>query len=140
MMLRAALVLLAFHPLCCAVAAEKKDAIPSDREIEQFLSANAWCSFAFNKTTGSSRKERVVFGSDGVVAKTSGAESYTSGRAGSVAGQSANAEQGRWRVRSATLQLSSDGMNWEPLQVQVSVNSSGSPILKSEGKEYARCQ
>ena len=45
-----------------------------------------------------------------------------------------------FRVHGATLHLSRDGVTWEPQQVQVSVNSNGSPILKSDGKEYARCQ
>ena len=137
---RVALLLIAMSLAVSATAADKAQKVPDDSEIEQFLAANAWCSFSFNKNTGSSRKERVVFDSNGVVSKTSGAESYHSGRAGTVAGQSANADEGRWRVRGATLHLSRDGVNWEPQQVHVSFNSNGSPILKSDGKEYARCQ
>ena len=137
---RIALLLIAMSFAFLACAADKAQKVPDDSEIEQFLSANAWCSFSFNKNTGSSRKERVVFDSNGVVSKTSGAESYHSNRAGTVAGQSANADEGRWRVHGATLHLSRDGVNWEPQQVQVSFNSYGSPILKSDGKEYARCQ
>ena len=135
-----AILLITMSLAFSAGAADKAQTIPDDSEIEQFLSANAWCAFSFNKTTGSSRTERVVFGSNGVIRKTSGAESYHSSRAGTVAGQSANADEGRWRVRGATLHLSRDGVNWEPQQVQVSFNSNGSPILKSDGKEYARCQ
>lgn len=137
---RIAVLLFAMSLAHFAGAADKAQKVPDDSEIEQFLSANAWCSFSFNKNTGSSRKERGIFDSNGVVSKSSGAESYHSSRAGTVAGQSANADEGRWRVRGATLHLSRDGVNWEPQQVQVSFNSNGSPILKSDGKEYARCQ
>ena len=137
---RIALPLIAMSLAFSASASDKAQKVPDDSEVEQFLSANAWCSFSFNKNTGSSRKDRVVFDSNGVVSKTSGAESYHSSRAGTVAGQSANADEGRWRVHGAMLHLSRDGVNWEPQQVQVSFNSNGSPILKSDGKEYARCR
>jgi len=110
-----------------------------DGQISQFLTRNAWCGFTYNKNTGTSTKERVVFYSNGTVARTSGAETYNSGPAGSVAGQSGNANQGRWKVANGMLHLSQDGTNWTPQPLQVTQNSNGSPIIKSNGKEYMVC-
>jgi hypothetical protein len=110
-----------------------------DGQISQFLARNAWCGFTYNKNTGTSTKERVVFYSNGTVARTSGAETYSSGPAGSVAGQSGNANQGRWKVADGMLHLSQDGTNWTPQPLQVTQNSNGSPIIKSNGKEYMVC-
>lgn len=110
-----------------------------DGQISQFLTRNAWCGFTYNKTSGTSTRERVVFYSNGTVARTSGAQTYSSGPAGSVAGQSANANQGRWKVANGTLNLSQDGVNWTPQPLQVTQNSNGSPIIKSNGKEYMVC-
>lgn len=111
-----------------------------DGQISAFLSRNAWCGFTYNKTTGTSRSERVVFHPNGVVAQGSNAETYSSGTGGTVAGQHRGGNQGRWKVQNSMLLLSQDGMNWEPQQLQVTQNSNGSPILKSGGKEYMVCR
>ena len=111
-----------------------------DGQISAFLMGNAWCGFTYNKTTGASRSERVVFHGNGMITQGTNAESYSSGYGGSVAGQSRGGNQGRWKVQNSTLLLSQDGMNWEPQQVQVTRNSNGSPILKSGGKEYMVCR
>jgi len=111
-----------------------------DGQISAFLMGNAWCGFTYNKTTGASRSERVVFHPNGVIAQGSNAETYSSGAGGTVAGQSRGGNQGRWKVQNSMLLLSQDGVNWEPQQVQVTRNSNGSPILKSGGKEYMVCR
>jgi len=111
-----------------------------DGQISAFLTGNAWCGFTYNKTTGASRSERVVFHGNGVVTQGTNAESYSSGYGGTVAGQSRGGNQGRWKVQNSMLLLSQDGVNWEPQQVQVTRNSNGSPILKSGGKEYMVCR
>ena len=111
-----------------------------DGQISAFLMGNAWCGFTYNKTTGASRSERVVFHGNGMITQGTNAESYSSGYGGSVAGQSRGGNQGRWKVQNSMLLLSQDGMNWEPQQVQVTRNSNGSPILKSGGKEYMVCR
>jgi len=111
-----------------------------DAQLTAFLTRNAWCGFTFNKTTGASRSERVVFNPNGIVSSGSNAESYSSGPAGSVAGQSRGGNQGRWKVQNAKLLLSQDGYNWEPQNLQITQNSSGSPIIKNAGKEYMVCR
>ena len=126
-------------------AAAQKDTTPKpaangmDGQLTAFLTRNAWCGFTYNQHTGTSTSERVVFGADGLVSRSSGAETYNSGPAGSVAGQYGNAERGRWKVSNGMLHLSQDGMNWTPQPLQVTQNSNGSPIIKSGGKEYMQC-
>jgi len=129
-----------------ASSAKEKASAPApaaggqDDQIKQFLTANAWCGFTYNKTSGTSRTERVVFHPNGVVVQGSGAQTYSSGQYGSVAGQSQGGQQGRWRVQQGMLHLSQDGMNWTPQPLQVTRNSNGSPIIKSGGKEYMVCR
>ena len=80
-----------------------------------------------------------MFGANGLVSRSSGAQTYNSGPAGSVAGQYGNSEQGRWKVANGMLHLSQDGTNWAPQPLQVTQNSNGYPIIKSGGKEYMQC-
>lgn len=108
--------------------------------LATLLTSSAWCGFTYNKQTGTSSTERVVFHGNGSVARTTGAETYNSGAAGSVAGQYADGEAGRWRVVSGALQVSEDGMNWVTLPLQVTRNSNGAPIIKADGREYAQCR
>jgi len=111
----------------------------SDGQLTALLTRNAWCGFTYNKNTGTSRTERVVFHGNGTVVQSTGAQTYNSGPAGSVAGQSAGGNQGRWKVQGGMLQLSQDGVNWTPQPLQVTQNSNGYPIIKSGGKEYMQC-
>ena len=120
-------------------AAAPKGASGVDGQLTALLTRNAWCGFTYNQHSGTSTKERVVFNGNGSVFRTSGAETYNSGPAGSVAGQSSNRNQGRWKVDAGMLHLSQDGVSWAPQQLQVTQNSNGYPIIKSGGKEYMQC-
>jgi len=135
---------LLFSKAAAAPAGKKAPAEPAasggDAQLSAFLTRNAWCGFTYNKNSGTSSSERVVFMANGLVTQSSGAQTYNSGPAGSVAGQSSNAKQGRWKVADGMLHLSQDGVNWEPQQLQVTQNSNGSPIIKSGGKEYMQCR
>lgn len=111
----------------------------TDGQLTALLTRNAWCGFTYNQHSGTSTKERVVFGANGLVSRNSGAQTYNSGPAGSVAGQYGNSEQGRWKVDNGMLHLSQDGTNWAPQPLQVTQNSNGYPIIKSGGKEYMQC-
>jgi len=108
--------------------------------LAQLLTSSAWCSFTYNQRTGTSRQERVAFARDGTLVQTSGAESYSSGRSGTVAGQSSGGKRGFWRVQGNVLHLSEDRVNWEGQSLAVTKNSAGYPIIKSEGKEYMQCK
>jgi len=122
-----------------AAETEKPAASGTDGQLSSFLTRNAWCGFTYNQHTGTSTTERVVFGANGLVSRSSGAQTYNSGPAGSVAGQHGNRDQARWKVANGQLHLSQDGMNWSPQALQVTQNSNGSPIIKSGGKEYMVC-
>lgn len=128
-----------------AGTAANKDPAPKpaaggmDGQLTALLTRNAWCGFTYNQHTGTSTRERVVFNPNGLVMRSSGAQTYNSGPAGSVAGQYGNAERGRWKVSNGLLHLSQDGMNWTPQPLQVAQNSNGYPIIKSGGKEYMQC-
>ena len=123
-----------------AAKAEKPAAASGmDGQLSALLSRNAWCGFTYNQHTGTSTSERVVFAANGLVSRSSGAQTYNSGAAGSVAGQYGNAERGRWKVANGMLHLSQDGTNWAPQPLQVTQNSNGAPIINSGGKEYMQC-
>ena len=117
----------------------KPQAGGSDAQLSQFLTRNAWCGFTFNQRSGTSTRERVVFYPNGTVTQSSGAETYSSGPSGTVAGQYGGGQQGRWKVADGQLHLSQDGANWTPQPLQITQNSNGYPIVKSGGKEYMVC-
>jgi hypothetical protein len=115
-------------------------AAQTDGEIRQVLLSSAWCSFSYNKVSGASRSERVQFFPNGSASISSNAESYSSGRSGSAAGQSSRAQTVYWRVQGGDLHLSEDGRSFEPVGLQGKRNSNGSLILVADGKEYAQCR
>ena len=56
-----------------------------------------------------------------------------------AANASAGGDQGCWKVMNGQLNLSNDGVNWQPVPTQVTQNSNGYPIVNAGGKEYATC-
>jgi hypothetical protein len=114
-------------------------ASPQDQQVAQLLQRSAWCSMSYSTVSGTSRTERVVFRADGTGGRGSGAESYSSGTGGTVAGQSSSGEQFRWQMRSGVLLTSSDGVNWAQTRLQITTNSNGYPIITADGKEYSMC-
>lgn len=115
---------------------------PQDQQITQLLLRSAWCSFSYSSAGGASGRsstERVVFQADGSGVQQTGGESYYSGSAGSVAGQASGGQPFRWQVRGGVLQLSADGVTWQPQPLQITTNSSGYPIINAGGTEYSMC-
>jgi hypothetical protein len=84
--------------------------------MAQLLVSSAWCHVA----GGATAQERVVFAVDGRFAQ--------------------DATQGCWRAGSNLLYLTINGQAYAPLQLQVSRNANGYPILNANGKEYYTCQ
>ena len=123
-----------------ATAAASPAASGADGQLTELLTRTPWCGFTYNQRTGTSTRERVVFGRDGRVTQSSGAETYNSGPSGTVAGQRNGGNQGRWKVSGGMLQLSQDGTQWTPQPLAVTQNSNGYPIIKSGGKEYMQCR
>ena len=134
-LLQAALLYGAPAPL-----ARKKASAGSKDELSALLLSSPWCSFSYNKVSGASRQERVVFWADGTWGSGARAESYSSGAYGSVAGQRNSGSGGRWQARGGRLLMSEGNGPLEDVGLTVSRNSNGYFILKAEGKEYAQCR
>nr|WP_295786257.1 hypothetical protein [Rhodoferax sp.] len=111
-----------------------------DAQIRQVLTANAWCSFSYNKVSSASHTRRVVFKADGMVYTTGGGETYSSGRNGTVSSQSSSRQAARWKVYEQRVYADPmDGTGFQDLEVTATRNSNGYLILKSDGREYSMC-
>jgi hypothetical protein len=114
---------------------------PRDGQARQLLLGSAWCSFNYNKVSGTSTTQRVVFRPDGQLLVNGGVETYNSGRNGSYAGQSSNSGAMRWRLENLRLLIDAgDGTGWQDVNLDATRNSNGSVILHSQGREYAMCR
>lgn len=112
----------------------------ADQQVAQLLLRSAWCYFSYSQTSGTTRTERNVYRADGTGAQSSGAETYNSGRNGTVSGQSAGGTPFRWRIQNQMLLVSTDGVTWsQPIVLQVTQNSNGYPIITALGREYSMC-
>lgn len=112
---------------------------PGSGKLASLLVSSAWCHFRYNKVSGTTGQERVMFRRDGTWTRGARVETYNSGPNGSVAGQHDSGDGGRWKVQGDRLFLSEGGAPLEDVGLEVSRNSNGYPILKADGKEYALC-
>jgi hypothetical protein len=111
-----------------------------DVQIRQILTSSAWCSFTYNKTSGTSSTRRVVFHGNGVLSVNGGAETYSSGYGGSHAGQSSSAENMLWKVENLRLYIDpQNGGGFQDIGLTATRNSSGYLILQADGREYSVC-
>ena len=108
---------------------------PADGKLRQLLVSSPWCSFSYNKTSGTTHTSRAVFYSNGTLRLGTNTETYNSGRAGTVAGQRAGGGGKTWKVAGGRLYVDSVDLN-----LRVKQNSAGNPILTADGKEYVRCK
>ena len=128
-------------PAGARVGATAQHDSPQDAQSRQVLMSSAWCSFTYNKTSGTSTTRRAVFRADGILSIGGGAESYSSGRSGSYAGQSASNTNMRWLLQSQRLYVDAgDGSGMQDVGLTATQNSNGSIILRADGREYAMCQ
>jgi hypothetical protein len=124
-----------------ALAAESGSGNPQDAQARQILMSSAWCSFTYNKVSGTSTTHRVLFRADGVMTINGGAETYSSGTGGTYAGQSNNASAMRWKFENLRLLIDDrSGAGYQDIGLTSTTNSNGSIILKAQGKEYATCR
>ncbi len=118
-------------------------ATAQDQQLIQLLLSSKWCSFSYSGVSGTSSgrstTESFLFMQNGTALVETGGESYYGGDAGSVAGQRGASGQLRWRVNNGELSLSTDGTTWQTVDLRVSYNSNGYPILNADQKEYAQC-
>lgn len=111
-------------------------------ELSRLLVSSAWCSFSYNKHSGTTSRSRVQFLPNGSWSSGGQAETYNSGASGSVAGQYNSGAGGEWSVKGGRLYMSAppETPSLTPVEpFSVTRNSNGSPILNAMGKEYARC-
>jgi hypothetical protein len=114
---------------------------PQDAQVRQILMNNAWCSFTYNKVSGTSTTRRVVFRPDGVMSINGGAETYSSGYGGTYAGQSNNSSAVLWKLENLRVLVDDrSGAGYQDIGLTSTTNSNGSIILKTLGKEYAMCR
>jgi hypothetical protein len=113
---------------------------PQDAQARQVLTGSAWCSFTYNKVSGTSTTRRVVFRPDGVMSINGGAETYSSGNGGTYAGQSTTGGMMLWKVENLRLLIDQrKGSGFQDIGLTTSKNSNGYPILHAEGREYSMC-
>ncbi len=111
-----------------------------DGQARQVLMRNAWCSFTYNKVSGTSTTRKVIFRPDGVMTINGGAETYSAGYGGTYAGQSNNANAMRWKLENLRLLLDQGaGDGYQDIGLTATTNSNGSIILKAQGREYSMC-
>jgi hypothetical protein len=123
-----------------AVTAAENGGSPQDAQARQVLTSSAWCSFTYNKVSGTSTTRKVVFRSDGVMTINGGAETYSSGYGGSYAGQSSSGAMMLWKVENLRLLIDQrNGTGFQDIGLTTSKNSNGYPILHADGREYAMC-
>lgn len=110
-----------------------------DQQARQILMQTAWCSFTYNKISGTSTTRKVVFRPDGVMTVNGGAETYSSGYGGTYSSQSNSGNSARWKFENLRLYL--DGGNgFQDIGMQATTNSNGSVILHADGREYSMCR
>ena len=113
---------------------------PQDAQAKQILTGSAWCSFTYNKVSGTSTTCKVVFRPDGVMTINGGAETYSSGYGGTYAGQSNNASAVLWKFENLRLLVDDrGGAGYQDIGLTSTTNLNGSIILKAQGREYSMC-
>jgi hypothetical protein len=115
-------------PAVAAAPASNACPPPGSGQLAQLLVSAPWCHFTYGGGTsgagssGTTMQERMVFGVDGRFLQSG-----------------SNATQGCWRADGDQLQLTAGGQAYAPLQLQVSRNANGYPIINAQGKEYYTC-
>lgn len=114
---------------------------PQDAQARQILTNSAWCSFTYNKVSGTSTTRKVIFRADGVMTINGGAETYSSGYGGTYAGQSNNTSAMLWKFENLRLLVDDrSGAGYQDIGLTSTTNSNGSIILKAQGREYSMCR
>lgn len=116
------------------------DANTQDVEARKILTNSPWCSFTYNKVSGTSTTRKVIFKANGVMTVNGGAETYSSGYGGSYAGQSNTAGSMHWKLKNLRLFIDQgDGAGYQNIGLTATKNSNGYVILHAGGREYSMC-
>lgn len=106
----------------------------------KLLLSSDWCSFRYNQHSGHTSQTRVQFRNNGSWVKRGQYESYSSGAAGTYAGQSNSGSGGRWKMQGSRLLMSEGNEPLEAVDARVTYNSNGYPIIVADGVEYSQCR
>ena len=132
--------------LAAAVIALLSGAVPAaaatseEMQFAQLLVSSPWCTFRYNKVSGTSRSTRYRFFHNGTYAVGSQGQTYSSGANGSVAGQSNSGNSGRWAVQNGMFLMSEGAGQMGQVPVAVKQNSNGYPVIVAAGIEYSQCR
>jgi hypothetical protein len=118
----------------------QQPAAAGNDQLSQLLVSSAWCSFSYNKISGTTSQTRVQYFRNGTWSAGGQRESYNSGPNGTAFGQSNSNNGGQWAVRNGQLWGSFGNGPLELVKpFSVTRNSNGYPILNSLGQEYSMC-
>jgi hypothetical protein len=124
-----------------AAAPAPAGGISQDEQARQVLTSTAWCSFTYNRISGTSTTQKVIFRTDGVMLVSGGAETYSSGSGGVVSGQSSSHGAMRWKLENLRMFVDpNDGRGFQDVGLTATRNSNGAVILNSLGREYSMCR
>jgi hypothetical protein len=105
----------------------------------KLLLSSAWCSFSYNKISGTTKTARARFHANGTYSFGNQRESQSSNQYGSVYGQSSGGGGGRWQVQGGELYMGEGDEPLEPVHTVLKRNSNGYPIIVADGVEYMQC-
>jgi hypothetical protein len=105
----------------------------------QLLLSSAWCSFSYNKISGTTKTTRARFYPNGTYGFGNQRESQSSGQYGSVYGQGSGGGGGRWQIMNGELYMGEGGGPLGPVQTVLKRNSNGYPVIVADGVEYSQC-
>ena len=89
---------------------------------------------------GNAQGAQVVFRPDGVMTINGGRETYSSGYAGTYAGQSNSSGAMQWKLDNLRLFVDQgDGSGFQDIELKATRNSNGYTILHAGGLEYSMC-
>ena len=111
---------------------------PAGGLSDRLLLSSAWCSFSYNKVSGTTKTTRAQFHANGTFSMGNQRESQSSGQYGSVYGQGGSSG-GRWQVRAGELYMGEDGGPLEAVETVLKRNSNGYHIIVADGIEYMQC-
>jgi hypothetical protein len=119
----------------------------TDKQLRELLLSSAWCSFSYSSTPGGggsgshSSSSRVVFRKDGTAVRGTSSETYSTGTGGQYAGARQGAGGLRWEVKAGRLLVDTgEGQGFQDVNLNVTRNSNGYPILNAAGTEYMMCR
>jgi len=108
--------------------------------LERLLLSSLWCHTWYNANTGYGGSKKVRFFANGTYSVKSRSTGYSSGYAGTFASQHDEGETGFWKVDNGILLLTDGNGPFEMINLHITTNSYGSPIITADGLEYSRCE